>query len=1129
MKNFFRRIGTQILPLLSAVCAIAFVAVIGFGFVACDDGSGSTNNTINTYAVIVNGGSGSGNYAAGTNVTITATVPSGQQFTNWTVNSGGATLVNANSASTTFTMPANAVSVTANFTGSGNNNLVSDIDSALAGTSWKDNVTGNVITIAFTNDGITWGGTAGNTLNSTTAMYQGTGYTFVWIAKNGTISYKYSYNGGTAQTMPVYTYTLNGNTLELKASGITFATLVPVGGGGNNNNLVPDIDSVLAGTSWKDNVTGNIITIAFTNDGITWGGTAGNTLNSTTAMYQGTGYTFVWIAKNGTISYKYSYNGGTVQTMPVYTYTLNGNTLELKTSGYTFATLVPVGGGGGTTVTPGTMSEYSAGGVSFNMAAVPGGITFPTGEYDGGSATVADAYQIGETEVTWELWNTVRTWAAANGYSISEGQKGNSGSGSDQQPATMMSWYDTVVWCNALTEYWNVKTGANLATVYNSGGSPIRNSGNTSALDGVTPSASARGFRLPTNNEWELAARWRTDAVNTVAGYSNPWFTKGDSASGATANVYDNTATGNVAVYDYVNSTAIVKTKAPNALGLYDMSGNVWEWCFEVYTIRGGPYDGNYSYQKIGVVYGQTDNPPSTKENQHGFRIARTGYVSGEVTPPVNTTINISVIQGVTAPVAGATPVTAITVADQYTGTVSWNGNPSTFAFATQYTATITLTAKSGYTLQGVTGNFFTVAGATSVSNNANSGVVTAVFPATGDRKIINVSTPEEFAMDLAVIQSGTDSAVTIPITADLSLAPQALTNVTYKNKTITLKGNTVARTISLSSNGSLFTVGEGVELVLENIILKGRGTNNAPLVKVNAGGKLVVNGDGKVTGNTFVTSTRETGGAGVLVDGGTLEIAGGEVSGNTVSGTANDVRGGGICAVNGSSVMMTGGAIRNNRVTNVHSGDGGANGGGIALYQNCSFEMTGGVIEGNALNDRATSLLAGTSGGGVFVRDNSVFYFKGGTIRNNTCQAQSANTYGGSYGGGVYITTGGKLVMSGGVINGNSVSHSINPNKSYGGGGMYIDGAYGGGVSSGDGSIEKTGGIIYGNGAVGNDVDGIPLKNTAQSDSNGLGGGHAVFHDNGLGVEQKLRRNATASANNNMDTKVSGSAGGWE
>jgi len=93
--------------------------------------------------------------------------------------------------------------------------------------------------------------------------------------------------------------------------------------------------------------------------------------------------------------------------------------------------------------------------------------------------------------------------------------------------------------------------------------------------------------------------------------------------------------------------------------------------------------------------------------------------------------INIAAIQGVTAPATGRTPVTAITENAQYRGTVTWNGNPSTFAANTQYIATITLTAKTGHTLQGVTANFFIVAGAIMVSNNANSGVITAIFPPT--------------------------------------------------------------------------------------------------------------------------------------------------------------------------------------------------------------------------------------------------------------------------------------------------------------------------------------------------------------------------------------------------------------
>lgn len=94
-------------------------------------------------------------------------------------------------------------------------------------------------------------------------------------------------------------------------------------------------------------------------------------------------------------------------------------------------------------------------------------------------------------------------------------------------------------------------------------------------------------------------------------------------------------------------------------------------------------------------------------------------------------TVTEAAIEGVTAPVVGEKPVTAITEGKQFTGTVTWSPEVSTFAASTVYTATITLTPKVGYKLDGVAANFFTVAGATSVSNEANSGVVTAVFPAT--------------------------------------------------------------------------------------------------------------------------------------------------------------------------------------------------------------------------------------------------------------------------------------------------------------------------------------------------------------------------------------------------------------
>ena len=96
--------------------------------------------------------------------------------------------------------------------------------------------------------------------------------------------------------------------------------------------------------------------------------------------------------------------------------------------------------------------------------------------------------------------------------------------------------------------------------------------------------------------------------------------------------------------------------------------------------------------------------------------------------------IDIAPIAGVTAPVAGASASTAVVPTAQYTGTVAWSPDlPASGRFAanTAYTATIALTAKAGYTFYGVGADFFTVAGAVSVANAADSGTLTAVFPAT--------------------------------------------------------------------------------------------------------------------------------------------------------------------------------------------------------------------------------------------------------------------------------------------------------------------------------------------------------------------------------------------------------------
>ncbi|ACV64460.1 protein of unknown function DUF291 [Desulfofarcimen acetoxidans DSM 771] len=104
-----------------------------------------------------------------------------------------------------------------------------------------------------------------------------------------------------------------------------------------------------------------------------------------------------------------------------------------------------------------------------------------------------------------------------------------------------------------------------------------------------------------------------------------------------------------------------------------------------------------------------------------------------------DTPVSIAAITGVTAPVCGAAPAAGIIETAQYTGTVTWNPAHNPFAPITVYTVTITLTPKAGYTFNGVTENFFTVTGATA-TNAANSGIITAEFPATGAEPAVTYS-----------------------------------------------------------------------------------------------------------------------------------------------------------------------------------------------------------------------------------------------------------------------------------------------------------------------------------------------------------------------------------------------------
>jgi formylglycine-generating enzyme required for sulfatase activity len=188
------------------------------------------------------------------------------------------------------------------------------------------------------------------------------------------------------------------------------------------------------------------------------------------------------------------------------------------------------------------------------------------------------AFYVDTNLVSYSQWQMVYDWATNHGYSFD-----NAGSGkAATHPVQTVNWYDAVKWSNARSQQ------VGLSPVYytDAGLTEVYSSGDASA---VYANWTASGYRLPTEAEWEKAAR------GGLIGQRFPW---GDTISESQANYwgdmtgysYDAGPNGFNAAFDTGGYpyTSPVGSFAPNGYKLYDMAGNVEEWCWDRYGSQYG-------------------------------------------------------------------------------------------------------------------------------------------------------------------------------------------------------------------------------------------------------------------------------------------------------------------------------------------------------------------------------------------------------------------------------------------------------------------------------------------------------------------------------------------------------------